>query len=337
MSTRLPLRRLHTPVITDADRAAVERVLRDVETGASVVRALEAALCSLTGFDNAVACASGTAGLTAAWNALGCPTVTAPVLTFAATWNAVRHDVGLRDVSPKTWMLDGSRLRGSIAVELNAAVIDPAEARDNPPLIYDSACALRDGLADGRDPRSITVVSFNSSKTITGLGGGAVLTDDTGLAERVRQIIDQGKIAGDATEPGLPIGFNGRISYPSAALVLSQLARFSEIAAHKRALIQAYYTGLHRADVTWQQAALGVPWLAMPKFPRASQAKAALAALNACNVQARRMYQIPSHVRLQDFPVASELAATVLQLPMGLDLTVDDVREICGIVLEAVR
>ena len=334
MSTHLPLRRLHTPVITDADRAAVERVLRDVETGASVVRALEAELCSLTGFTNAVACASGTAGLTAAWRALDCQTVQVPALTFAATWNAVYDGARFADVLPTDWTIDGDiNVAAAVAVELNAAPIsaDSFEAR-----IYDSACALRGDMADGRPEESLTVVSFNASKTITGLGGGAVMTNDTGLAERVRQIIDQGKLAGDATEPGLPLGFNGRITYPSAALVLSQLARFDEIAAHKRALMQAYYTGLHHADVTWQQAALGVPWLAMPKFPRAAQAKAALAALNACNVQARRMYQIPSHVRVQDFPVATELAATVLQLPMGLDLTVDDVREICAIVLEAV-
>lgn len=318
---------LHRPVITASDRAAVDALLTDPHSGASVVRDLEAALADLTGYKFAVSCASATAGLMAALEAcVRAPGVAAPALTFAATWNAIRRSNNkpvLVDVTPETWTLDLARVPTQaprVAVELLGAECLDAD-------VIDSACSLRRGMAAGQKCKA-AVVSFNTSKTITGLGGGAILTNDLNLAALARQLLDQGKADGDATKPAI-FGFNGRIGYMSAALVLSQLQRFDAIAAHKAQLYAVYRE--HVREASWQTGVIA-PWLASPMLRSGREVGLALDRLKLAGIEARQMYQLPDKIPVERAPVAHKIARRAIQLPMGLDMTPDDVREVCELV-----
>lgn len=248
------------------DIAAVQEALAGAWiTQGPLVARFEEALAAWTGAVHAVAFSSGTAALHAAcWAAglgAGDEAITTP-LTFAATANALVYQ-GARpifaDIDAATLNIDPDsvkrcatpRTRALIAVDFAGLPCDYAAlgalAREHGwALIADAAHSLG-AAVDGRRIGTLadmTTVSFHPAKLITAGEGGAVLTDDRALAERLRRMRHHGIQYADATRPWRyeieEPGNNYRITDFQCALGLSQLRKADRFLRARERLATRY-------------------------------------------------------------------------------------------------
>lgn len=231
----------------------------------------ELEIAQTTGRCHAVALSSGTAALQLGIMALGVQPgdeVWIATLTFVATANAVVH-AGARpvlfDVEPGTWTMnpwlvaDELERRIHIGTPLPAAVIpvdlygrcanlgpaDAVLAEHGIPVLTDAAESL--GASIGGRPAgssgAAAALSFNGNKIITTSGGGALVTDDKTVAQRVRSLASQARTPVRHYEH-VEVGFNHRLSNVLAALGSSQLATLESRVARRRAIHERYVAGL---------------------------------------------------------------------------------------------
>lgn len=233
------------------------------------VDAFESEIAARAGVKYAVALSSGTAGLHLALVALGVGAgdeVMVSTLTFAATANAVMY-CGARpvfiDSEESTWNLDASCLeaflvkrakegrvpKALIVVDLYGQCADydrilPLCERYGVLVVEDAAEALG-ATYRGRPAGSFgdaAVFSFNGNKIITTSGGGMFVTNDEGLAARVRFLATQ------AREPVVhyehrAIGYNYRLSNLLAAVGRGQLRSLDGFIAARRRTFELYSAG----------------------------------------------------------------------------------------------
>jgi perosamine synthetase len=261
--------------VDDDDVRAVVDVLRgDWLTGGAAVEAFEAGLREVTGARYAVAFASGTAALHASLAAAGIgpgDRVATSPLTFVASANAARYvgaDVELLDIEAETLNVDPERVDGSIdalvAVHYAGLPVDLARLRVRPRVVVEDACHALGARTDdgpvGRCDRSdLCVFSFHPVKHVTTGEGGAVTTNDAGLAERLRRFRNHGIVptpeAGGWAYEVRGLGFNYRITDIQCALGSSQLRRLEAFLARREALAQRYRAALADLPVTLPPAA----------------------------------------------------------------------------------
>lgn len=253
---RIPLAR---PSIGDGERAAADRALT---SGRLVLgpenRRFEQALAELTGRRHAIATASGTTALELSLWALGVRAGQRVLVTafgFVAAANAVAR-LGATpvpvDVDAATWNVDPDAARsladgavGLISIDQlgTVATAAPLEALCTERgmwLLDDAACGLgatdSAGVPGGGYGRAATL-SFHPRKVVTTGEGGAILTDDDTLAEKLRQMRNHGQRGrGDFAR----VGTNARLSEPAAAIGSAQLARLPAMLAERRLLARGY-------------------------------------------------------------------------------------------------
>ena len=249
--------------------AAIQRVLAH---GGYVmgpeVRLFEVELAAFGRAKFAVSCANGTDALALplmAWEIGQGDAVFCPSFTFAATPEVIPWSGATPvfvDILPDTYNLDPAHLEASIlavkakgglrpaaiiAVDLFGHPADyPAIAaicrRHGLKLIADSAQGFGCTLA-GEHPihwADATTTSFFPAKPLGAYGdGGAVLTDDEALAERIDSLRIHGKtVKSDLNGPGafarirntfnMRIGMNSRLDSIQAAILIEKLAVFAE-------------------------------------------------------------------------------------------------------------
>ncbi len=291
--------------IDEADIAAVVEVLQsDYLTTGPKVAAFEVALATRLGARFAVANSSGTAALHLACLALGLgpgDAAIVPSITFLATANAVRMvgaTVVFADVDPDNGLMRpedlaaafvradaaGLRVRAAFPVHLAGQCADMAGlaelARQRSCALIEDAChaigayhACGDGSAaavGGCRLSDMAVLSFHPVKTVAAGEGGAVTTNDPGLAKRLERLRSHGmvrepgdfEIADMAFDPaGAPnpwyyempeIGWNYRMSDIHAALALSQFDRLDHFVEERRALAHRYDELIGTLDDTIQ-------------------------------------------------------------------------------------
>lgn len=277
-------------IIEDDDIAAVVATLKsDFLTGGPEVARSEEVLAETVGARHAVVCANGTAALHLAALALDLKAgdrVIVPAITFLATANAARYvgaEVEFCDVDGDTGQMTAETLEAAFAratgpvravfpVALAGQTADRlaiAEvARRHGAAIVDDAChALgsevtdSDGVA-GRigDCRfaAMAAMSFHPVKTVTAGEGGAVLTNDAALYQRLLRLRNHGmtrdpaefqhaEAAFDANGVVNPwyyempeVGFNYRLDGISCALLLSQLGKLPRFIRQRRVLAAEY-------------------------------------------------------------------------------------------------
>lgn len=243
--------RLAWPNVGEEELAEIREVLESGRlTMGPKVAELEQLLAGAAGTAHAVAVSSGTAALHLSVLALGLgpgDEVLVPAYTFPATANVVAL-VGAKpvlvDVDPETMNMDPgdaarrvtSRTRAVLAVHLFGR---PARLEEYPqlPVLEDAAGALGASRA-GRPCGSLGALacfSFHPRKIVTTGEGGAVTTDDAGLAERVRSLRHHGWSPSDEYADMPRPAFNYRLSDILCAVGLPQLRRLHELhAAHER-------------------------------------------------------------------------------------------------------
>lgn len=356
------------PNVADAD-AYLERVRGMLASNwltndGPLVREFEAQLAAKTGARHVVAMCNATVALEIAVRALGLSgEVLVPSYTFIATAHAV-HWQGLTpvfvDIDPASHSIDPAavermitpRTSGIIAVHLwgrPAAVGPLAEIaqRRGLRLIYDAAHAF--GCTHQGTPIGVfgdcEVFSFHATKFLNSLEGGAIATNDDGLADVARKMRNFGFTGfDDVRHPGT----NGKMVEACAAMGLVNLEGLERIVKINRRNYDAYAAGL-----------AGVPGLRLLGYDAAEQNNyqyvvvevdrdagatrdELIAALTAENVLARRYFWPGCH-RMQPYrdlfpwadahlPNTNAVAARAMVLPTGAATSPQDINQICDVI-----
>lgn len=340
--------------------AAIKRVLDHGQyiMGPEIAE-FEAALAELTGAKHVISCASGTDALLIGMMALGLKpgdAVLCPGFTYTATPEAIAL-LGATpifiDVDADDFNLDPEKIAGGIALAkelglnpVGLIAVDlfgcPADyhaierAARGMWVLADAAQSLGasfDGAKVGTFG-TITATSFFPAKPLGCYGdGGAILTDDAGLAAICESIRLHGRSTIDKYDIER-IGVNGRLDTLQAAILLQKLTIFDEEIALREAVAQRYYEGLHDVvtvppmwdEVTsvWAQYTLRVP---------AARRDAIQSALKAAGVPTAVYYPRPLHhqgaYRHYPFvgnglPTSEALSTEVLSLPMHPYLSAEE-------------
>ena len=221
-----------------------------------LVRELEERVAAHLGVEHCVAMCNGTAALEIAIRALGLTgEVIVPSYTFIATAHAL-HWQGLTpvfvDIDPRTHTLDPEAVRsavtprttGIIGVHLwgRSAEVEALQGvadEHGLELMFDAAHAF--GCTRGQ--RMIggfgraEVLSFHATKFFHSIEGGAVVTDDEGLAADMRLMRNFGFSDNDTV---VHPGTNGKMTEVCAAMGLANLPRLGRVLDSNRANHAAY-------------------------------------------------------------------------------------------------
>ena len=220
----------------------------------------EKRVTALTGVGHCVAVSSGTTALLLAIRAMELTgEVILPSFTFVGTAHAVLWQ-GITpvfcDVDPATHNIDprrveeliGPRTSGILAVHLwgrpcDVEALEAIAERHRLRLLFDAAhafgCSLRGRMIGSFGDAE--VFSFHATKCVNTLEGGAVVTDDAGLASRVRLMRNFGFVDYDTVAC---VGLNAKMNEMSAAMGLSSLDAMERFICANRSNYEAYGSGL---------------------------------------------------------------------------------------------
>ena len=344
------------------------------------VRTFEEKLAAFAGARHAVSCANGTEALVLplmAWGIGPGDAVFCPSFTFAATGEVVPW-LGASpvfvDIRSDTYTLDPERLEAAIVAVQAAGELKPraiiavdlfGQPADYPAI---AAIARRHGLKliadsaqgfgctlNGEQPRrwaDVVTTSFFPAKPLGCYGdGGAVLTDDDWLAERIDSLRVHGKatasdIAGASFEHdpkylNMRVGLNSRLDTIQAAILIEKLAIFSSELEMRDRIAKRYADGLAGSAARTPTVIEG-GFSTWAQYTIEHADRDGLAAhLKAKGVPSAAYYPMPMHrqgcyavyPQPGGLPVTEEKAEVVLALPMHPYL--DEATQ--NLVVEAVR
>jgi dTDP-3-amino-3,4,6-trideoxy-alpha-D-glucose transaminase len=303
------------------------------------VEAFEREFAAYLGVRHCVGVANGTDALTIALRALGVgpgDEVVMPSFTFYATAEAaivmgatpVFCDIDLATfcVTPETVKAALTpRTKAIVPVHLFGNVAPVDELREfGVPVLEDTAQAAGaelNGVKAGALGDAATF-SFFPSKNLPCLGdGGAIATNDDGVAERARLLRFHGSTDKSTFTD---VGYNSRLDEMQAAVLrvlLPELDRWTE----RRREVAA----------TYERVGLGER-VALPRPVSGAKHVYHLYVVRAEELPiGRGYYRVPVHRQPAiaadvDLPVTEEAARTNHALPMGIDLTEDEVRAVCA-------
>jgi dTDP-4-amino-4,6-dideoxygalactose transaminase len=263
--------RLGWPDLGEAELAEVAEVIEGgMLTMGPKVGEFEAQIARICEVEHAVAVTSGTAALHLAVLALELEPgdeIVVPAYTFPATANVVAL-AGLKpvlvDVDPETMNIDpvqvevGPRTKAVLAVHLFGRPARLEELPDGLPVLEDAAGALA-AERQGRPCGGLGLLgclSFHPRKIVTTGEGGAVTTNDAGIAATVAAGRNHGWRS--LVPPELPApGLNYRLSDILCAVGLPQMRRLPELLAERTRIADGYTERLRDLPVVVPQADAG--------------------------------------------------------------------------------
>ena len=279
--------------------------------------------------------------------------VIVPSNTFIATWLAVTEcgatpvpvdpNIDTHNIDPA---LIGnaitSRTRAIIPVHLygQPADMDPicVLAAKHGLIVIEDAAQAQGARYKGRRAGSLghaAATSFYPGKNLGALGdGGAVLTNDNAIAERVKQLRNYGskiKYQHDL------VGYNSRLDEMQAAFLRAKLTVLDEWNARRREIATQYSTRLVGAGMDLPV----IPEFAEPVWHlyviRSKQRNTLKAHLDQHGVSTVIHYPIPPHRQAcyqeykgHNLPIAVLLAEEVLSLPMSSSLEAAEVEHVAS-------
>jgi len=345
-------------------RAAISaRIAEVLEDGRFIlgpqVQAFEAEFAAYLGVRHVVGVGNGTDAITIGLRALGIrpgDEVVVPSFTFYASAEAIVTAGATPvfcDVDPDTRNVTAAtvkaamtpRTRAILSVDLFGCPAPSPELREfGVPVLEDAAQAAGASLNGSRAGAlgDAATFSFYPSKNLGAFGdGGAIATDDDGVAELARALRFHGSRDKRTFEY---VGYNSRLDELQAAILRVLLPELDGWCGRRRALARAY-----------DDAGLG-EHVRLPVSPAGAEpawhlyvvahagADKLIESLNAAGVQARAYYRVPLHRQASmapfagvELPATDELARTVLALPMGPALAVEQAHEVAAAVAQALR
>lgn len=334
-----------------------------------LVREFESRIADLVGVKHCVAMCNATVALEIAIRGLNLRgEVIVPSYTFVATAHALQWQEitpVFADIDPTTYTISPAsierlitpRTTGIIGVHVwgRPCEIEALEAlarRHRLQVLFDAAHAF--GCTyKGRSIGSFgacEVFSFHATKFLNSFEGGAIVTNDDALAEKVRLMRNFGFAGYDTV---IYLGTNGKMPEICAAMGLTSLDAMHEIVELNLRMQEAY--AVHLADVP------GVTLRTFDEGERHNyqyvtadidETRARLTrdelidVLHAENVLARKYFWPGCH-RMEPYrslqpnaglllPHTESLAARVVVLPTGQEMTADRVRTVGDIIAAAV-
>jgi dTDP-3-amino-3,4,6-trideoxy-alpha-D-glucose transaminase len=353
----IPLTRLDSadPALMEELLATVERVARsDRFTLGPEVEAFEAEYAEYCGTEHAIGVSSGTEALALALRALKIgpgDEVLVPANSFIATAEAVSlvgAAVRFVDVNPQTALITAEQVRAAIGpltrcvipVHLHGRTAGLEEivaiARDHGLAVIEDACQAHGAFLGGRRAGSIGdagCFSFYPAKNLGAWGdGGAVVTSDGRLADRVRLMRAHGERTRYHHEL---IGTTARLDALQAAILRVKLRRLDKWNEARRLVGGALTRALQGGPVRPPSRPDAAGDHVFHKFVVESDNRDALREhLAARGVASAIHYPIPLH-RTPAYastdgagpplPVADDLAARICSLPIHPSLSDDEI------------
>ena len=343
---------------------AVSRVLSNCQfiNGPEVTQ-LEAQLAEFCGAKHVVSCASGTDALLMVLMAKGVgpgDAVLCPSFTFCATGEAVALTGATPvfvDVDEATFNMSVDSLKRGIATArklgLRPVAVMPVDlfgqsadhdaigeiAASEGLFVLDDAAQGFGASYKGRRLGTValaTATSFFPAKPLGCFGdGGAIFTDDTGLAETLRSIRVHGQ--GSDKYDNVRLGITGRLDTMQAAILIEKLKIFEDEIAARNKVAERYARGLGNI-VTVPRLATGCTsvWAQYTiRLPKGISREGFAAALKAQGVPTAIYYPKSMHqqtayrhfpVAEGGLPVSEQLSEDVISLPMHayLDAAMQD-------------
>lgn len=270
---------LHIPHFSGNEKKYVLECIDStfVSSVGQFVNDFEIAIANLTGAKRCVVCVNGTNAIHLAMLAAGVEAgdevITQP-LTFIATVNAISYaqaipifvdvdkdTMGLSPISLLNFLNEETIIREGKCINKttgrkisaclpmhtfgHAARIDEIKkiCDDYHITLIEDAAEAMGSTYKGKHLGTYGLLgtfSFNGNKTITTGGGGAIITDDEALADRLKHLSTQAKIPHKWRYEHDEIGYNYRMPNINAALGLAQIENISYILKQKRRLAHAY-------------------------------------------------------------------------------------------------
>lgn len=318
-----------------------------------VVADFEARISNLSGVPHVVATNTGTAALHLALQVIGIgrgDRVLVPTFAYVAVVNPLLYlgaEPVFVDCDKETWNLDlnlvesalttcraeGRPIKAIIAVHNFGTPTDMERlmrlAVDWEVLVVEDAAESFGGMIEGKWVGGfghIGTFSFNSNKTVTAFGGGAVLTQNMQWAHHARHL------AAQAREPKpyyefTRIGYNYLMGPLNAAYGLSQIAEVKQLNEERRALFALYKDTLSgRAETQVELPGFySTRWLSTFLFHNKSDLTKISDHLQRQNFELRRLWN-PLHLQQHlmafkafDTGVASDFFERGVCLPTSLE------------------
>ena len=277
--------------------------------------------------------------------------VIVPSNTFIATWLAVTQcgatpvpvepDIVTHNIDPV--LISGainSRTRAIIPVHLygQPADMDPVNelAARHGLIVIEDAAQAQGARYKGRRTGSLghaAATSFYPGKNLGALGdGGAVLTNDNTIAEKVRQLRNYGSTVKYQHELA---GYNSRLDEMQAAFLRAKLSVLDEWNVDRSKVAKQYSELLAETGIKLPL----IPDFAEPAWHlyviRSKRRDALKAHLEQQGISTVIHYPIPPHrqacyqaLQGYDLPIADILAKEVLSLPMFPDMKIGETRHV---------
>lgn len=351
----------YTPIPTDGLRSVLQSYTSRNHN--DLVTDFEGKICQVTGAKFAVALNSGTAAIHLGLKALDVQVddiILVSTFTYVASVNPIRYLGAIPffiDSSEDDWNMDPGLLESAIEQSLHAGkkpkvilIVHtygmPAKMKEikqiashyQIPVLEDAAEAMGSSY-DGRAVGALTeigIFSFNNNKLFTTYGGGALVTDNQGVAAKVNLWAGQSR-------DNLPfyehreIGFNYKMSPLNAAVGLAQIDSLVDKINERRRIFATYQKELG-GRVGWQVESPGARsnrWITAVKLPKGVNVGEIQNLMAEKKIETRPVWK-PMHLQpvFREFHsltnnCAEALFESGICLPSGGDLAAEALEEIC--------
>lgn len=359
----LDLAAMHAELRPELDEVWHRVVDGSAFIGGEAVERFEAEWAAYCGARHCVGVSDGTAALELALAALGVgpgDEVIVPANTFIATVEAVAA-VGatpvLIDVDPATLLMTAEgveaalspRTAAVIAVHLYGQPVDMdsinAVAGAAGIAVIEDAAQAHGATWRGARAGSLGTVgcfSFYPGKNLGAFGdAGGVVTNERGLAERIRCLANHGRPRG-AAERHVLMGRNHRLDGLQAAILSLKLRRLDTWNAARRTAARLYaeaLRGLPMQPVAIRPGAVSSHHLAVVLAPDRDELRRQLAAEG---IGTGIHYAVPCHLQpacaaypARSLPVVEAAAGRLLSLPMHPALSQADIAKVASALARA--
>ena len=313
------------------------------------VRTLEERIAEMVSVRHCIAVCNATVGLQIALKAAGVTgQVIVPAWTAIATVNALSWiglepvfvDVDRRhNIHPYSWTKSITANTSAIlGVHLWGRACSTNEIKHwamqrGLKVLFDAAhafgCSYRGQMIGGFGDAE--VFSFHATKFVNGFEGGAITTNDDGLAERARAMMTFGYQNGEVRYSGT----NGKMSEASAAMALTSIESMGIFIRANQRNYDEYRKQLPGVTfVEYDESERNNYHYVVIEIPDRDHV---MEALRAEDVLAKR-YFWPGIHRMAPYrsgvslPETERLAACTLALPTGTAIGVDEITRVCDII-----
>ncbi len=231
----------------------------------------------------------------------------------------------------------------------NVVAINKIARKHNLKVIYDAAHAFGVNISGNSVliNGDISTISFHATKIFNTIEGGAIITNNDSLAEKIFYLRNFGHFGASNPEKFLGVGINGKNSELHASMGLCLLPKMKKIIKKRLRLSGFYDNFLEGQDVRKQKILKSVDYN-FSYYPVIFSSEDVLLkvveVLNKNNVYPRR-YFFPSlntvdyikKKNKQSMPISESISSRILCLPLFHNLEEGDIRRISHLIINSLQ